>query len=43
MRQVDEGSLDPLPLVSDRIPLEEAATGYERFGRREASKVLMHP
>lgn len=43
MRQVEDGTLDPLPLVSDRIALEEAVTGYERFGRREASKVLMHP
>lgn len=43
MRRVEAGELDPLPLVSDRIPLEDAPSGYERFDRREATKVLIEP
>ena len=43
MRRVAEGELDPLPYVSDRLPLEQAPSGYERFDRREASKVLLEP
>lgn len=37
------GRLDPRPLVSHRLPLEEAARGYELFDRREATKVLLSP
>jgi glutathione-independent formaldehyde dehydrogenase len=43
MQAVASGELDPLPLVSDRLPLAEAATGYERFDRREATKVVLTP
>ncbi len=41
MRRVESGSLDPLPLVSDRLPLDDAPIGYERFDRRVATKVLI--
>ena len=34
MRLLVEGSVDPLPIVSHRLPLEEAASGYELFDER---------
>ena len=43
MRRVEERTIDPLPLVSDRISLDEAVAGYERFDRRLATKVLIEP
>ena len=43
MRRVETGSLDPLPLVSDRLSLDDAPIGYERFDRRLATKVLIEP
>jgi threonine dehydrogenase-like Zn-dependent dehydrogenase len=42
-RLVRAGILDPVPLVSERIPIEDAPHGYERFARRIASKVLLEP
>jgi threonine dehydrogenase-like Zn-dependent dehydrogenase len=43
MERVRAGKVDPLPLVSDRITLEDAPGGYERFDRRIATKVLIEP
>ena len=43
MQAVSEGKIDPLPIVSHTLPLEEAAKGYELFERREATKVLLKP
>jgi threonine dehydrogenase-like Zn-dependent dehydrogenase len=43
MAELAAGRLDPTPLVSHRLPLEEAAQGYELFDRREATKVLLVP
>jgi threonine dehydrogenase-like Zn-dependent dehydrogenase len=43
MRLVEDGSLDPTPLVSDRVSLEDAPSGYRRFDRRIATKVLIEP
>ena len=43
MQLLADGRVDPLPVVSHRLPLEEAPKGYELFDRREASKVLLHP
>jgi threonine dehydrogenase-like Zn-dependent dehydrogenase len=43
MRLLEAGTLDPTPLVSDRIRLEDAPEGYERFDRRLATKVLIEP
>jgi threonine dehydrogenase-like Zn-dependent dehydrogenase len=43
MAEVEGGRLDPMPLVSHRIPLEDAALGYELFDSRRATKVLLVP
>lgn len=43
MGELMSGRLDPMPLVSHRLPLEQAATGYELFDRRQATKVLLVP
>jgi threonine dehydrogenase-like Zn-dependent dehydrogenase len=43
MRLLEAGTLDPVPLVSDRIRLDDAPPGYERFDRRLATKVLIEP
>ena len=43
MAELSAGRLDPLPIVSHRLRLEEAALGYELFDRREATKVLLVP
>jgi threonine dehydrogenase-like Zn-dependent dehydrogenase len=43
MEEVRSGRIDPLPLISHRLPLEDAAQGYELFDRREATKVVLIP
>jgi threonine dehydrogenase-like Zn-dependent dehydrogenase len=43
MAEVQAGRMDPLPLVSHRLTLEDAPLGYELFDRREALKVLLAP
>jgi threonine dehydrogenase-like Zn-dependent dehydrogenase len=43
MAEVVAGAIDPLPIVSHRLPLEEAPRGYELFDRHEATKVLLLP
>lgn len=43
MAEVQAGRLDPLPIVSHRLPLDEAAHGYELFDTRQATKVLLRP
>lgn len=43
MGAVAEGKIDPLPIISHTLPLEEAPKGYELFERREATKVLLKP
>ena len=43
MAAVADGSIDPLPIISHTLPLEDAPTGYELFDRREATKVLLKP
>lgn len=43
MEMVAAGRLDPTPLVSHRLPLVEAARGYELFDRKEATKVILIP
>jgi alcohol dehydrogenase len=37
------GSLDPTPLVTHHLPLEDAAHAYEIFDRREALKIVLTP
>jgi threonine dehydrogenase-like Zn-dependent dehydrogenase len=43
MEALRRGAVDPLPLVSHRLPLAEASRGYELFASRRASKVLLLP
>jgi threonine dehydrogenase-like Zn-dependent dehydrogenase len=43
MAEVQAGRLDPLPIVSHRLPLDEAAHGYELFDTKQATKVLLTP
>jgi threonine dehydrogenase-like Zn-dependent dehydrogenase len=37
------GEVDPTPLISHRLSLEDAAEGYALFDRGEATKVLLRP
>ena len=37
------GVLDPTPLVTHRMPLDDAAEAYELYDRREALKIVMRP
>ncbi len=37
------GRIDPTAVISHRLPLAEAAAGYELFDRGEASKVVLVP
>jgi 2-desacetyl-2-hydroxyethyl bacteriochlorophyllide A dehydrogenase len=37
------GTLDPTPLVTHHMPLDEAPTGYEVYDRREALKIVLTP
>jgi alcohol dehydrogenase len=43
MAAVQQGQVDPLAIISHRLPLEEAPKGYELFDSREATKVLLIP
>ena len=43
MEEVRSGRIDPIPLISHRLPLEDAAEGYAIFDRREATKVVLIP
>jgi threonine dehydrogenase-like Zn-dependent dehydrogenase len=43
MAEVQAGRLDPRPIVSHRLPLEEATKGYELFDTKQATKVLLEP
>jgi threonine dehydrogenase-like Zn-dependent dehydrogenase len=43
MAHVQAGRIDPVPLISHRLPLEEAPLGYELFDSRRATKVLLVP
>lgn len=38
-----EGRLDPTPLVTHRMPLDEAAEAYRVYDRREALKIALSP
>ncbi|HYJ60718.1 MAG TPA: alcohol dehydrogenase catalytic domain-containing protein [Actinomycetota bacterium] len=37
------GTVDPAPLISHRLDLDEAPHGYDLFARRAATKVLLRP
>jgi threonine dehydrogenase-like Zn-dependent dehydrogenase len=43
MGAVTAGRIDPLPIISHRLPLEEAPHGYELFQDRIATKVVLFP
>lgn len=43
MAEVVAGRIDPLPIVSHRLSLEDAPLGYELFDARRATKVLLAP
>jgi threonine dehydrogenase-like Zn-dependent dehydrogenase len=43
LEEVMGGRIDPLPVISHRLALEEAALGYELFASRRATKVLLVP
>ena len=43
MEAVREGRIDPLPIISHTLPLDEAPKGYELFAAREATKVVLKP
>jgi threonine dehydrogenase-like Zn-dependent dehydrogenase len=40
---IRHGRLDPKVIISHRMPLSEAAKGYEMFEQREALKVVLDP
>lgn len=37
------GELDPSPLVTHHMPLDEAAEAYAVYDRREALKIVLQP
>jgi alcohol dehydrogenase len=43
MDDVVTGALDPRPLVSHRLPIDEARAGYAAFDARTATKVVLDP
>jgi len=43
MQAVADGKIDPLPIISHTLTLDEAPKGYEMFDRREATKILLKP
>jgi threonine dehydrogenase-like Zn-dependent dehydrogenase len=43
MAAVAAGRIDPLPIISHTMPLDDAPKGYEMFANREATKVLLKP
>jgi alcohol dehydrogenase len=38
-----EGVLDPTPLVTHHMPLEQAPQAYSLYDRREALKIVLRP
>jgi threonine dehydrogenase-like Zn-dependent dehydrogenase len=40
---LDNGRLDPMPLVTHHMKLDEAAEAYSLFDRREALKIVLTP
>ncbi len=43
LHDVVDRRIDPLPIVSHRLPLADAPLGYELFASRRATKVLLLP
>jgi threonine dehydrogenase-like Zn-dependent dehydrogenase len=40
---VSDDRIDPTRLITHRLPLEDAAEGYELFESRRALKVVLRP
>ena len=40
---LEAGSLDPSPLVTHHMPLEDAPEAYAVYDRREALKIVLAP
>jgi threonine dehydrogenase-like Zn-dependent dehydrogenase len=43
LRLVESGRVDPVPVISHRMKLEEAAEAYRMFEAREATKIVLTP
>jgi len=43
MQAVQAGAIDPIPLISHTMSLDEAPKGYELFDARQATKVVIKP
>jgi threonine dehydrogenase-like Zn-dependent dehydrogenase len=43
LEAVREGRIDPLPIISHTLPLEDAVRGYELFDSHRATKVVLRP
>jgi threonine dehydrogenase-like Zn-dependent dehydrogenase len=43
MQAVQSGAIDPLPIISHRMSLDDAPRGYELFEARQATKVVLRP
>jgi threonine dehydrogenase-like Zn-dependent dehydrogenase len=43
LEQLGSGALDPSPLVTHHMSLDEAPEAYETYDRREALKIVMRP
>ena len=43
LHAVQAGKIDPLPIISHRISLDETPRGYELFEARQATKVVIRP
>jgi threonine dehydrogenase-like Zn-dependent dehydrogenase len=43
MQLVQLGKIDPLPIISHRLPMEEAQAGYDMFSDQRATKVILTP
>ncbi len=43
LAEVRSGRIDPAPIISHRLALEDAAEGYALFDARRATKVLLIP
>jgi threonine dehydrogenase-like Zn-dependent dehydrogenase len=43
LRLVEAGRIDPVPVISHRMKLDEAAEAYRMFEAREATKIILTP
>jgi 2-desacetyl-2-hydroxyethyl bacteriochlorophyllide A dehydrogenase len=43
MQAVADGTIDPIPLISHRMKIDDAVEAYRLFDSREATKVLLEP